>query len=31
VKSGDKEKTEAIFKEIGACAGCHNSFRAKDQ
>jgi cytochrome c556 len=31
VKSGDKEKTEAIFKEIGACAGCHNSFRAEDQ
>ena len=30
VKSGDKAKTEAVFKEIGFCAECHNSFRAKE-
>jgi cytochrome c556 len=29
VKSGDKEKVAALYKGIGACAGCHNTFRAK--
>ena len=31
VKSGDKAKTEVAFKELDACAGCHNDFRAKLQ
>jgi cytochrome c556 len=31
VKSGDKAKVEALFKEIGFCAGCHDTFRAKEQ
>ena len=29
VKSGDKKKVAALYKEIGACAGCHNTFRAE--
>ena len=31
VKSGDKAKTEVAFKELDACAACHNDFRAKLQ
>jgi predicted ribosomally synthesized peptide with SipW-like signal peptide len=31
VKGGDKTKVAALFKEIGFCAGCHDTFRAKEQ
>jgi len=31
VKSGDKAKVEVAFKELDACNGCHNTFRAKLQ
>jgi cytochrome c556 len=31
VKSGDKAKAQAVFKEIGFCSGCHDTFRAKLQ
>jgi len=31
VKSGDKAKAQALFKEIGFCSGCHDTFRAKLQ
>jgi cytochrome c556 len=31
VKSGDKAKAQAMFKDIGFCAGCHDTFRAKLQ
>jgi len=31
VKSGDKAKTEAAFKELDACNACHQDFRAKLQ
>jgi cytochrome c556 len=31
VKGGDKAKTEVAFKELDACNGCHNDFRAKLQ
>jgi cytochrome c556 len=31
VKSGDKAKTEVAFKELDACNGCHDTFRAKLQ
>jgi len=30
VKGGDKTKVAALFKEIGFCAGCHDTFRAKE-
>jgi cytochrome c556 len=29
VKSGDKTKVEAAFKELDVCSACHNTFRAK--
>src|SRR5205814_6678108 len=29
VKSGDKARVEAVFKEVGFCAGCHDTFRAR--
>ncbi len=31
VKSGDKTKVEAQFKEIAFCEGCHGTFRVKEQ
>jgi cytochrome c556 len=31
VKSGDKAKAQTLFKEIGFCSGCHDTFRAKLQ
>ena len=31
VKSGDKAKAQATFKDIGFCSGCHDTFRAKLQ
>jgi len=31
VKSGDKPKVEAQFKEIAFCEGCHGAFRAKQE
>ena len=31
VKSGDKPKIEAVFKEVGFCSACHDTFRAKEQ
>jgi cytochrome c556 len=31
VKSGDKAKTAAAFKDLNACAACHQDFRAKLQ
>jgi len=31
VKSGDKAKAQALFKDIGFCSGCHETFRAKLQ
>jgi cytochrome c556 len=31
VKSGDKTKTEAAFKDLNGCAACHQDFRAKLQ
>jgi cytochrome c556 len=31
VKSGDKAKTAAAFKELDACTACHRDFRAKLQ
>ena len=31
VKSGDKTRVEAQFKEIGFCSACHDTFRAKLQ
>ena len=31
VKSGDKAKAQALFKDIGFCVGCHDTFRAKLQ
>jgi cytochrome c556 len=31
VKSGDKTKVEALFKEINYCSSCHDTFRAKEQ
>ena len=31
VKSGDKSKVEAAFKEVGFCSACHDAFRAKEQ
>ena len=31
VKSGDKAKVEAAYKEIGFCKACHDTFRAKLQ
>ena len=31
VKNGDKAKGQALFKEIGFCSGCHETFRAKLQ
>jgi len=31
VKSGDKPKAQATFKDIGFCSGCHDTFRAKLQ
>ena len=31
VKGGDKTKVAALFKEIGFCAGCHDTFRATEQ
>ncbi len=30
VKSGDKPRVEAVFKEIGICSACHDTFRAKE-
>jgi cytochrome c556 len=29
VKSGDKAKAEAAFKDLNGCAACHQDFRAK--
>jgi cytochrome c556 len=31
VKSGDKPKMEAVFKEVGFCSACHDTFRTKEQ
>jgi cytochrome c556 len=31
VKSGDKPRIEAVFKEVGSCSACHDTFRAKEQ
>lgn len=31
LKSGDKEKVEAAFKELDGCNGCHKEFRAPAQ
>jgi cytochrome c556 len=31
VKGGDKTKVAALFKEIGFCTGCHDTFRATEQ
>jgi cytochrome c556 len=31
VKSGDKPRIEAVFKEVGFCSACHDTFRAKEQ
>ncbi|HKS88800.1 MAG TPA: cytochrome c [Stellaceae bacterium] len=31
IRSGDKPKVEAAFKELDACNACHNTFRAKLQ
>ena len=31
IKSGDKPKTEAAFKDLDGCNACHNTFRAKLQ
>jgi cytochrome c556 len=31
IKSGDKPKAEAAFKDLDACNACHNDFRAKLQ
>jgi len=31
VKSGDKAKTAAAFKELDVCNACHQDFRAKLQ
>ena len=31
VRSGDKAKAQAAFKDIGFCSGCHDTFRAKLQ
>jgi cytochrome c556 len=31
VRSGDKTKAQAAFKEISFCSGCHETFRAKLQ
>jgi cytochrome c556 len=31
LKSGDKEKLEAAFKELDGCNGCHKEFRAPAQ
>jgi cytochrome c556 len=31
VKGGDKAKAQALFKEIGFCSGCHETFRAQLQ
>jgi cytochrome c556 len=31
VKSGDKPRIEAAFKEVGFCSACHDTFRAKEQ
>src|SRR5271166_5875575 len=29
VRSGDKSRIEAVYKEIGFCSACHDTFRAK--
>jgi cytochrome c556 len=31
VKSGDKDKVAAAFKDLGFCVACHDTFRAKLQ
>ena len=31
IKSGDKPRIEAVFKEIGFCSACHDTFRVKEQ
>ena len=31
IKSGDKPRIEAVFKEIGFCSACHDTFRIKEQ
>jgi cytochrome c556 len=31
VKSGDKPRIEAVFKEVGFCSACHDTFRVKEQ
>jgi cytochrome c556 len=31
IRSGDKPKVEAAFKDLNFCSGCHDTFRAKLQ
>ena len=31
VKSGDRPKIEAVYKEIGFCSACHDTFRAEEK